>query len=75
VAYTPDTKVKIMLDFPAQVVDGGLLSALEISSFNGATPNSDAYLANSSQVQITPVTGARNSCFSLHPVPYSIECR
>ncbi|QEC40708.1 MBG domain-containing protein [Pseudobacter ginsenosidimutans] len=56
--YAPGTNVKIMLEFPAQVVDATLLSALEISSFNGATSNNDAYLGNSSQLQITPVAGS-----------------
>lgn len=57
-AYTAGSKVKIMLELPAQVLDNALLSSVEVSSFNGATPNNDAQLANSGLVQITPVSGS-----------------
>jgi gliding motility-associated-like protein len=50
--------VRIVMELPAQVIDAGLLSALEVSSFNGATANNDAMLLNNSNVNIRLISSS-----------------
>lgn len=59
--------VRIVLELPAQVVDAGLLSSLEVSSFNGATPNNDAVLLNNSSVSVRLLTGSSKFTVAFAP--------
>ncbi|MBW8685913.1 gliding motility-associated C-terminal domain-containing protein [Chitinophaga rhizophila] len=59
--------VRIVMELPAQVVDASLLSSLEISSFNGATANSDAVLLNSNTVSVRLLTGTSKFTVAFAP--------
>lgn len=59
--------VRITLELPAQVVDAGLLSSLEVSSFNGATANNDAVLLNNSSVSVRLLTGTSKFTVAFAP--------
>ncbi|SDF17416.1 Ig-like domain-containing protein [Chitinophaga filiformis] len=50
--------VRIVMELPAQVIDASLLSALEVSSFNGATANNDAMLLNNGNLSIRLLNGS-----------------
>ncbi|WP_146154286.1 gliding motility-associated C-terminal domain-containing protein [Chitinophaga ginsengisoli] len=59
--------VRIVMELPAQLIDVSLLSALEISSFNGATPNNDALLLNNDNVSIRILNGSSKFTVAFAP--------
>lgn len=59
--------VRIVMELPAQIIDAGLLSALEVSSFNGATANNDALLLNSASLNIRLLSGSNKFTVAFAP--------
>jgi gliding motility-associated-like protein len=59
--------VRIVLEFPAQVVDASLMGAVEISSFNGAAANNDAMLLNSGALSVRLLTGSSKYTVAFAP--------
>lgn len=59
--------VRIVMELPAQVIDANILSALEVSSFSGATANNDALLLNSNNVSIRLLSGSSKFTVAFAP--------
>jgi gliding motility-associated-like protein len=59
--------VRVVLEFPAQILDVALLGAVEISSFNGAIANDDALLLNSASLRVSLLTGSTKFTVAFAP--------
>ncbi|GAA3914890.1 T9SS type B sorting domain-containing protein [Chitinophaga oryziterrae] len=59
--------IQIRLSFDASVADVGLLSTIQIGSYNGATSNNDFVALNNTQVKVTLLSGNQQAMIGFKP--------
>lgn len=64
---TQGDSVRITVEFPAQILDAGIRSAIEVSSFNGATANGDAILLDNAAIKVNLLSGSSKYLITFAP--------
>jgi gliding motility-associated-like protein len=62
-----DDSVQVSIAFPSSLADVGLLSTLQIGSYNGATSNNDFVALNSSLIKLNLLSGNQQAMVGFKP--------